>query len=121
MDLSDAFRALGHPHRLAIVKELRQQALSCCQGERADDCAMDPASCDVGSLADVVPCAPSTLSHHLKELERAGIIERVRDGRRIFCRIQEERLKELRRFLGPEEHPAESPDRLATRGAPHGD
>jgi ArsR family transcriptional regulator len=121
MDLSHAFRALGHPHRLAIVEELRQRVLSCCDGERADECTLDPASCDVGSLADVVPCAPSTLSHHLKELERAGIIERVRDGRRIFCRIREGRLSELRRFLAPEERPADSPGRLAARGAPHGD
>lgn len=101
MDLSDAFRALGHPHRLAIVERLRERALACCEAERPEDCTLDPASCNVGTLADAVPCAPSTLSHHLKELERAGIIERARAGRELLCRLNDRRLTELRRFLAP--------------------
>lgn len=99
MDPSDAFRALGHPHRLAIVRELRRRTLDCCEGERVEDCTLDPASCNVGALAETVPCAPSTLSHHLKELERAGIIERARDGRRLLCRLNEARMAELARYL----------------------
>lgn len=102
MELSDAFRALGHPHRLAIVRHLRERALACCEADRVEDCALDPASCRVGSLAEVVPCAASTLSHHLRELESAGIIERARNGREILCRVNEERLIELGVFLSPE-------------------
>lgn len=102
MNLSDAFRALGHPHRLAIVEHLQARALSCCEGDRVEDCTLDPASCRVGSLADVVPCAPSTLSHHLRELEAAGVIERARDGREILCRLNQGCLAEMRRFLSSE-------------------
>lgn len=102
MDPSDAFRALGHPHRIAIVRELRKRALACCEAERAEDCTLDPASCNVGTLAATIPCAPSTLSHHLKELERAGIIERVRDGRQLLCRLNEDGLVRLARFLAPD-------------------
>lgn len=102
MDLSQAFRALGHPHRLAIVRHLRERALACCRTDRLEDCTLDPASCSVGALADAVSCAPSTLSHHLKELEAAGVIERARDGRQLLCRLNEDRLAELRHFLAPD-------------------
>ena len=125
MDPSDAFRALGHPHRIAIVKELRKRALSCCEAERAEDCALDPASCNVGTLADAIPCAPSTLSHHLKELERSGIIERVREGRQLFCRLNQEILVQLACFLAPEGPREGSGDgqvgRRTGQGVLHGD
>lgn len=102
MELHSAFQALGHPHRLAIVRRLRERALACCEGDRSEDCTMDPASCNVSELLESVPCAPSTLSHHLKELESAGVIERARDGREVLCRVNEARLGELARFLEPE-------------------
>lgn len=125
MDPSGAFRALGHSHRIAIVRELRKRALACCEAERAEDCALDPASCNVGALADAVPCAPSTLSHHLKELERAGIIERARDGRQLLCRLNEGALTRLARFLAPEGPGSGSGDAQAGRrtgqGVLHGD
>lgn len=41
----------------------------------------------MGAFADAVPCAASTLSHHLKEPERARIIERARNGRQLLCRL----------------------------------
>lgn len=97
--LSRAFRALGEPHRLTIVRALLERALECCAGERARDCTLDPASCNVGELADLVDVAPSTVSHHLKELEIAGIIERARDGRYLYCRVNEPLLEELAAFL----------------------
>jgi len=100
---SAAFRALGHPHRLAIVRSLMARALRCCEGERAEDCALDAASCNVGALAEAVPCAPSTLSHHLKELEAAGVIERTREGRQLLCRLNEGLLEELGAFLAFQE------------------
>lgn len=137
MDPSDAFRALGHPHRLAIVRVLRQRALSCCRGDRVEDCTLDPASCNVGALAEAVPCAPSTLSHHLRALEGAGIIERSRDGRQLLCRLNEEGMADLARFLAPGGFPRvrrSEADRRETassthrpgseparQGAPHGD
>lgn len=120
-DPSDAFRALGHPHRLAIVRELRERALACCQSDRVEDCALDPASCNVGALARAVPCAPSTLSHHLKELERAGLIERSRHGREILCRVNEARLAELGRFLAHEPASSGSDGLPKPRGVRHGD
>lgn len=94
-ELSRAFRALGHPHRLTIVRALLGRAIACCSGDRVDDCVRDPASCTVGDLTELVDIAPSTLSHHLKELDDAGVIERARQGRHLYCRVNEARLDEL--------------------------
>ena len=99
-ELSRAFRALGHPHRLTIVLALLGRAMACCAGERADACERDPASCNVGELATLVDIAPSTLSHHLKELQDAGVIERARDGRFLYCRVNDGLLDELVSVLG---------------------
>lgn len=98
-DLSRAFRALGHPHRLTIVRALLGRAVACCTSERADDCRLDPASCNVGHLGALVDIAPSTLSHHLKELEDAGVIERARDGRYLYCRVNQAMLDHLAALL----------------------
>lgn len=57
------------------------------------------ASCSVGDLGQLVAVAPSTLSHHLKELEAAGVIERVRDGRYLYCRAKQAVLDQLAALL----------------------
>lgn len=98
-DISRAFRALGHPHRLTIVRALLGRAVACCTSERADDCRLDPASCNVGDLGELVDIAPSTLSHHLKELQDAGVIERAREGRYLYCRVNQALLEHLAALL----------------------
>lgn len=95
--MSAAFKALGNPHRLAIVRRLIEHEFDCCDGETA--CTFDPDACNVGELAASVDIAPSTTSHHLKELEAAGVIERRREGRRLLCRVEPGLLERLREIL----------------------
>jgi ArsR family transcriptional regulator len=97
-NLSEAFKALGHPHRLAIVRRLIEQSLACDAGSK-ESCGLDPSCCDFGELVEELDVSKSTVSHHLKELHYAGLIERTREGRRLYCRINRERLEELRSFL----------------------
>lgn len=59
MELTAKFaKALGHPIRIAILDLLNSQAC-----------------CFHGDMAEILPIAKSTLSQHLKELKKAGLIQ----------------------------------------------
>jgi ArsR family transcriptional regulator len=103
---SEAFKALGHPHRLAIVQRLIGQAISC-ETPSGASCTMDPACCGFGALAEELNVSKGTVSHHVKALWQAGLIEKHRDGRRVFCRINEERIAQLRAFLAGDADPSD--------------
>jgi DNA-binding transcriptional ArsR family regulator len=59
-------RALGHPARLRTVAALRSGELCVCQ------------------VTEILKLAPSTVSAHLKELKRAGLIVERKDGRWVY-------------------------------------
>ena len=107
-ETSAAFKALGHPHRLAIVRRLLRAGLTHRAEGRLGEGQLEPGGCCVGELGKGLEIAPSTLSHHLKELDRAGLIDRGREGRYLYCRLNADRLDELRAFLGGE-HEGERP------------
>ncbi len=67
--LADIAKALAHPARIRILKILTE---------------LD--SCMVGSLVDMLPLAQATVSQHLKELKRVGLITGEIDGPKIcYC------------------------------------
>jgi ArsR family transcriptional regulator len=73
MKLSDAvtaLKALAHPNRLALYRLLVQAG--------ADGCT-------VGTLRASTRHAAATLTNHLNELRRAGLVSDRRDGRNIWC------------------------------------
>jgi ArsR family transcriptional regulator len=104
---SEAFKALGNPHRLALMQRLLQQSLSCAAANRPSECEMDPTCCGFAELADQLDIGKATVSHHLKELRRAGLIERIREGRRVYVRANLDRIETLRQFLDPRAHAKE--------------
>ncbi|OOZ36362.1 ArsR/SmtB family transcription factor [Solemya velesiana gill symbiont] len=84
------FKALGNPHRLALFHRLT----SCCAPGTICD-AESAAHISVGQLGEGMDIAPSTLSHHLKELNQAGLIEMRRNGKKVECWIEPEVLNTL--------------------------
>jgi len=62
----DLTRALGHPARLRAVAVLRTGELCVCQ------------------IKEVLGLAQSTVSTHLRELKRAGLITERKDGRWVY-------------------------------------
>jgi len=58
-------RALAEPRRVALLKQIGARAA-------ATPCA---------TLLEVHDVTPATLSHHLKELEAAGLVTSVRAGK----------------------------------------
>lgn len=83
------FKALSNPHRLAIFKVLT----SCCPP--GTSCDIEAASRCVGDLGDTLDIAASTVSHHLKELNNAGLIHMERKGKQVMCRVDPETLNQL--------------------------
>ena len=68
-ELAETAKALSHPARIAILKELAKRA-----------------ECICGDIVEVLPLAQSTVSQHLKELKNAGLIEGTVDGpRSCYC------------------------------------
>lgn len=92
--LASAFKALAHPNRLKIYLQL----LDCCTPGTA--CAVDQVQkCCVGDLGTNLEVAPSTLSHHIKELHQAGLLQMSRRGQHIDYWVDPEALETLRLFF----------------------
>jgi DNA-binding transcriptional ArsR family regulator len=66
------FKALGHPARLRILAMLREGELCVCQ------------------VTAVLELAASTVSAHLNELKRAGLVLERKDGRWVFYSLSAE-------------------------------
>lgn len=96
--LAEIFKALSNPHRLALFQRL---TTCCVPGTR---CSTTEAEryC-VGDLGAGLAIAPSTLSHHLKELNRAGLIRMERNGKNVECWVDPEILHCLAQFFVPED------------------
>lgn len=71
-----------------------------------------------GELARAVRCPASTLSFHLKELSRTGLLEGRPRGRFVIYTLQRDALRNLAQYLGglAGEAAAEKPRRPARRG-----
>ncbi|MGH2611207.1 MAG: ArsR/SmtB family transcription factor [Tepidiformaceae bacterium] len=91
--LADQFRALGNVHRLEIFLFL---ASNCAPNTMTTD---DRITACVGDLASLLTIAPSTVSHHLKELRQAGLIRMDRRGQSVECWVDTETVRELASFF----------------------
>ena len=68
-EMADVLKALGHPARLAIMEFL----------------AKSP-SCICNDIVDELPLAQPTISRHLSELKRVGLIQGTIEGKNIcYC------------------------------------
>lgn len=67
--LSKMAKAIGHPARLAILKTIAARK-----------------ECICGEIVDVMPLAQSTVSQHLRELKKAGLIKgRIFGTKSCYC------------------------------------
>jgi ArsR family transcriptional regulator len=64
-------RAVADPRRFAILQQIARQDCTAC-----------------GSLAEQKVLSPATISHHLKELADAGLIDVQREGRCASLTLQ---------------------------------
>lgn len=88
----EIFKALGHPARVTVIRELST-------GERC-----------VCELVDAAGLGWSTVSRHLSVLRAAGVIEAEKRGLQIFYRLA---LPCVARFIACLDNPAGHPDLMS--------
>ncbi|GLR16961.1 ArsR/SmtB family transcription factor [Portibacter lacus] len=74
-EIASIAKTLGHPARIAILQHL-----------------VKVNSCICGDIVDEIGLSQSTISQHLKELKREGIIKGEVEGRKVCYCINTERL-----------------------------
>lgn len=83
IELSEVGKALAHPARIKILKVLSELNI-----------------CMTGDIVKLLPLAQSTVSQHLKELKRVGLITGEIDGPKVCYCINEEKLKKAKDDIG---------------------
>jgi DNA-binding transcriptional ArsR family regulator len=77
-DNAEVLKALAHPIRLCIVKNL-----------------LDNGECNVGHMYTCLEVPQSTVSQHLQKLRSSGIIEGIRNGLEINYKIKDKRMGKI--------------------------
>lgn len=83
IQLAEYAKALSHPARIAILRHLAERN-----------------TCICGEIVDILPLAQSTVSQHLKELKKAGLISGEIEGPRSCYCINRERFIEMMELFG---------------------
>lgn len=81
--LAGWFRVLGDPARLRLLSLIASLGEAC-------------AACD---LVEPLGVSQPTVSHHLKVLYQAGLVDREKRGRWVYYRVVPERLEVLSRAI----------------------
>ncbi len=110
-DLAAMFKALSDPNRLAILQLIREECGTECRVE--DEAA---ANC-VGAIAERFDLSLSTVSHHLKELRNAGLIDCHKRGRWVYCTLNTGALRAIESFLGGTQGGEMSPSKTTTESS----
>ena len=78
-DLAETFEALADPTRVRLVSALAEMELS------------------VGELAELLAMSVSAISHQLHLLRRLRLVQRRREGRRIYYALDDEHITSIYR------------------------
>lgn len=86
-DAVRSFAALAHGHRLAIFRALVEAG---------------PSGLAAGEVARSVGITATSLSFHMKELDRAGLVRSWREGRYVRYAVHVEAMRRLLSFMTEE-------------------
>nr|WP_235727677.1 metalloregulator ArsR/SmtB family transcription factor [Maridesulfovibrio frigidus] len=94
--MAQKFKALSNPHRLRMFLTLASCMGTGCvhesDAEQFENCQRD--------FAKKLELAPSTVSHHFKELRNCGLVHMERQGKKVLFWVDAESVKEIRSLLG---------------------
>jgi len=80
--LADIAKALSHPARIRILKILTEMNVCMC-----------------GDIVELLPLSQSTVSQHLKELKRVGLIKGEIEGPKVCYCVNNEILQKAKKEL----------------------
>lgn len=81
LKLAECSRALAHPARIAILRQLLRK------------------NCFFNEISDEIPLANSTISQHLTELKIAGLIKGSSEPPKVRYSVNLQELKVMRKLL----------------------
>ncbi|MDP4177639.1 MAG: metalloregulator ArsR/SmtB family transcription factor [Bacillota bacterium] len=88
--LAKIYKALSNENRLEIFLNI----LKCSQKSFKSDCC-----CTISQIIQNFCIGAPTISHHLKELSNAGLIETKKDGKYLVAYVNKELLEELKNIF----------------------
>ncbi len=80
--LARAFAALGNPNRLKIFRSILTH-------QQRDIGPDEDSGCLIFDVINKLDIGAPTVSHHVKILEKAGLIRVARNGKFLSCHLQE--------------------------------
>jgi DNA-binding transcriptional ArsR family regulator len=80
--LADIAKALSHPARIRILKILTEMSVCMC-----------------GDIVELLPLSQSTVSQHLKELKRVGLIQGDIEGPKVCYCVNNKMLQKAKKEL----------------------
>jgi ArsR family transcriptional regulator len=95
-DPAEIFKALSNPSRLEILKFVYESGVAGTYQGKLECC--EKCSC-MGDIVGRFHLAPSTISHHMKELARAGLVRVERDGQFVRLLPNPEALEAVSGFV----------------------
>lgn len=81
-EMANLLRAMGHPARIAIIEHLLQVN-----------------TCICGDIVNVLPLAQATISQHIKELKKVGIIKGKISGNSMCYCLNEKSIKQIETYF----------------------
>ncbi len=82
IEMADLLKAIGHPARLAIIKYLAETS-----------------DCVGNDLVEKLPLAQPTISRHLSELKKVGLVQGTISGKHMNYCINPEKWSDLQDYL----------------------
>ncbi|OFW33270.1 MAG: hypothetical protein A2074_05105 [Candidatus Aquicultor primus] len=92
LSVKQLFKALANPARVEILK-----VLSAAQNGQGANVSNGETSVNI--IVDKISLSPSTISHHLNVLKKAGVVHARKERQWIFYSINREPLDKMREFL----------------------
>ncbi|MCP3927466.1 MAG: helix-turn-helix transcriptional regulator [Desulfobacterales bacterium] len=97
-EMAKIFKALSNEKRLQLFKNIYEwqvgemkpeETLQCCDGIKKT----------FTKACGCMDLSRSTVSHHLKELQNAGLITCIREGQTLVCKVNQDVIDAVKTFI----------------------